>query len=784
MMAKADLLINYKSVNIETAKVAISLYSRCKGIAQQYAITLEIINAQCRIAQALRLIIVPNRDQARVRASYILESQAAEYMNIEEREKAGVEKTNSGLCILEMHNADSAQLIRAEKLLASGQQLKKDPVDWAYSEFNLGVCRRNLAVEQRSTSEQFQMAWNNFKRADRVFAKNGGLPDNLSLPQNLAQTVRLWTTQLIHERLVADIKKRLPEIPRKFHEQLDSDAVGTASAIRSNPESYGLLEPPDWSIEPCGDDLLTDERSISLHTLNTTIDSDPGSYTALSLKWERHRLRKMFKSEPCLDQDAVDSLEHAWRMEDYERFFIHGRTLIGADSYTAVESYVELLLRLAWCLEYFRISWQNSDIERLLLRNESTFRFLACELGVLGRWEDCFKTLEMSRGLISSRTLQIVDATVVHNPGISANWFHVTHSPRATLIAGCREIDDTIDYFGHVFPDLPGRKLAQLFSSTSTKELGLLTAQLANSRKATLRAADRIERLLEPVANYILDVAMRGTCMVLPGGYYQCFPMASIRARNGRALLELLDVATAPSRTIALSSRRGWDFGSVTTVIAHEVPGLQRLKYAAIEPGVIRACERWEVVETPSTPTDAFECIASTDFLHFSGHSSARYDPLDSALLLNGGSIDVSHILDSPNTLRHCILSSCQSGLSHNLTRVDEFLSIQSAFFYRGCTSVIATLWPVGDFLSLCFAARFYSYLADIPTLNARSWRMAFRASVHWLRTSRTAEVKRLLAQLGISNEFPPSLMAAPHDALPFAELYSWGAFSLMTRVE
>ncbi len=591
MMKRADSLINFKSVPIETAKVAVNLYSKCRGIAERYAVALEIVNAQCRIAQVFRLIIVPNRDEARVRASLILESQAAQYLNIDERAKAGVEKTNSALCVLEMHNPSMAQLMRAEELLVSGQQLKKAPLDWAYSEFNLGVCRRIIAVESGDTSEQFRIAWKNFSRAARVFNKNGGLPNTLSLPQNLAQTVRLWTAQLVREIMTAEIKNRLPEIPPEFHELLDSDAVGAASAIRSNPDSYGFLEPPDWSIEPRADDILADERRISISALNAAIDTDPESYTAYSLKWERHKLQAMVKPEPCLDQDAADSLGHIWRLEDYERFFINGRTLIGASSSIGAENYVELLLHLASCLQYFRANWQNLDIERLLLRNQSTFRFLACELATVGRWEDCFKTLEESRGLASSRTLQIEGSTVVHDPSIPVDWYHVTHSPRATIIAGCRETEDKVDYFGHVFPDLPGRRLAQHFSSMSSIELGLLTAQMANRKEATLCAADRIERLLEPVANYILDATVHGTCVILPGGYYQCFPIASLRTGNGCALLELLDVATAPSRVVALSQGRGWDFESVRTIIAYEVPGLQRLEYAT-NGKLLRRCLR------------------------------------------------------------------------------------------------------------------------------------------------------------------------------------------------
>ncbi len=144
----------------------------------------------------------------------------------------------------------------------------------------------------------------------------------------------------------------------------------------------------------------------------------------------------------------------------------------------------------------------------------------------------------------------------------------------------------------------------------------------------------------------------------------------------------------------------------------------------------------------------------------------------------------MNDILNSPITVRHCVLSSCQSGLSHNLVMADEFLSVQSAFFYRGCTSVIATLWPVGDFLALCFAARFYSCLADTQTLNALMWRKAFRATVHWLRTSPVSRVKLLLDRLGVSYELPGSVRLAPDDSLPFANFYSWGAFSLMSRAE
>lgn len=111
--------------------------------------------------------------------------------------------------------------------------------------------------------------------------------------------------------------------------------------------------------------------------------------------------------------------------------------------------------------------------------------------------------------------------------------------------------------------------------------------------------------------------------------------------------------------------------------------------------------------------------------LHIAAHADVSADrPWLAGFHLEAGGVDSESGLLQPTHLRAhdllnqelsariAVLSACESGVGR-LAQGEGVIGISSAFLMAGCWSVVSTLWPVDDAVTVDFMLHFYDALAD-----------------------------------------------------------------------
>ncbi|MFE3442545.1 CHAT domain-containing protein [Nocardia sp. NPDC059180] len=750
------------------------LYGRCAGIARRYNIDDNEILCESRLGQILKYLIVPNRDEARKRGAELLERCADEYLRIRNRGAAGIELTNASLLILEMHNPSFAKLARARKILERGKSLKsKNTVDWAYSEANIGLCERMLA---NSDPDKLKLAHKRFRSAERVFQRHDqGESFEYYFLSNTAEVLIDWWDSMRKQNIKKLILSNLDNLPSPYLDTAGSDPVLIYNALHSNHAAFGFESIPDWANSPVDPTPIDPELSSPSEVLER-IQSELSRYNANSgnyahLIWKAYELSASIFGHTEPSEQLLETLISTFEQGEVELFFIRSRKIVGQCPAHS-ETYHRILVLLCRSMQYIRNKWSERDIERFLRRNPVSFRFIACELAEREDWHWSFQILEQSRGLTSGRMTRYRAIPEVSDP--QRVWIHLTHSPKATYCIA-RYFDGTAETtVGERFESLSGANLAELFSSYD----GLLSTQLRNASSKTRAAVQKVMDATKPISQWIITITGNRNPTILPGGYYQSFPIATQVYLESLARTMDTRAAVAPSLTACSNN---WHPGSSSIqkfgiCSAHDVAGTAALFWAQQEEAVIRSSlPHLDCSTITGTSVDLVREIENLDAIHFSGHSQAGADPLDSSVILHGGSLSAREILQLDLTLHACVLSSCQSGLSLNFDRQDEHLSLQSAFFYAGTTVVIGTLWPVRDIVAFTFGFLLYRSLPDCSYDIER----AFFIAVRRLQELTVEELKALLSELGIE---PPESTSTLEglDTLAFPAFHDHGAYALM----
>jgi len=382
------------------------------------------------------------------------------------------------------------------------------------------------------------------------------------------------------------------------------------------------------------------------------------------------------------------------------------------------DRYLVLLRRVVECILVIRATWFAQDVERLLMRRPFAFRFAACELGRLGHWEDGFRLLEATRGIVSSRSADLPLHSDEADPISNAmSWLHISNSPRAAYVF----VFQDGSYFGREFDELGGKELTAEFVNLTRG--GLLVDQ-DDDRTLAKTSALRISKLLEPIADWI-DEQCGDRVVLLPGGYFQAFPLWACGRLGDSWLAGRKLISTAPSRAIAIRSAKSGNalmtFRTLAVQHASSAPGSKPLKWSECEPSAISdVAQSYLSVETfYASHKSLVASLQSADAVHFTGHSSADLDPHKSALITYGEPLTVREILDASVSSSVVVLGSCQSALARNAQRQDEMLSIQTAMFYSGAKCVVGTSWPIIDPAGFVFTVKFYESLAYPKKLGA-----------------------------------------------------------------
>jgi CHAT domain-containing protein len=183
----------------------------------------------------------------------------------------------------------------------------------------------------------------------------------------------------------------------------------------------------------------------------------------------------------------------------------------------------------------------------------------------------------------------------------------------------------------------------------------------------------------------------------------------------------------------------------------------------------------------------ALQAVPIASMFHFSGHGCYDWNsPLGSHLSLAGGdTLALGDLFDEtirlPDT-ELVVLSACETSITDPDDLADEYLGIASGFIFTGTSSVISTLWSVGDLSSSILIERFYRLHLD----SGLSPEAALRQAQIWLRDMTAAELTHHLGRLrrqrgsGYENVSAAWRRFAAMDprVKPYDHPYYWAAFT------
>lgn len=679
------------------------------------------------LATLITYAILPDRDEARRHASRIFYSAGDQFLAAKDKKSAAISFTNSALCTLELFYPTKEELWSAHKTLSVTREWRqKGSVDSAYNNFQFSLATKKLVdIGEKSPSpEIFQKILRGFDRANQLFHRHDHAFDVGTYHRNIVETLTTWLNwqRSITER---DCANSIPELAPLHNQWPTASNQQLVSTLRVNPSALGFDQTPSWvpqqstilrqSIDqlPRLDDRLDAARNFA--------HSHPDASDELELGINRLRsILAPLRGQPPL---PFDELEAIWATKDYETYVSRGLQVLSVSAIAKETShkYGQALSRIREAILSMRLAWPEERLHKLLRRYPSELRFTACELGRLQLWEDAFHLLELTRGLIASNS-----ASLTHSENMTSAseddfmWIHLTHSPAGAYAIGTQ----SGRYFGAEFPQLSGSILASLFSGFHPP--GLLSP--GRSRETRGDSVARISAALIPIAEWILNQNSK-TVVLQPGGYFQAFPIWSVGAMPDAIERGDIFLFQVPSQSLSANK-------SNPTVPCRNSISVQEaaaVPYQNLLPQAEKECS-W-IVETASlswtssleaaTPGSILHAAMDNDFVHFAGHSSSHHDPLQSALHTYAGPLTVEKILSSPTKAQLIVLGSCESGLPQNFQLQDEYLSVQSAFWYSGVNYIAGTHWSVGDRAAAAFATAFYGTLfakisdEDLPVSHA-----------------------------------------------------------------
>jgi CHAT domain-containing protein len=228
----------------------------------------------------------------------------------------------------------------------------------------------------------------------------------------------------------------------------------------------------------------------------------------------------------------------------------------------------------------------------------------------------------------------------------------------------------------------------------------------------TARAQLRMSSLYSLVWAPLGDaLSAAGRVIVVPHAQLGSLPFAAL-LDGDEAVGQRYELAVAPSARLAL---RGLVRPMRQPRSAVALAESSRLPQAAVEARFVSAlfADSQALIDEKATLATLSGSIAGADVVHFACHAEFRGDsPMFSALHLHDGplTVEAAERLDlQPGII---VLSACETGLA-DVGNGDEMVGLVRAFLIAGAARVLASLWPVGDKITLLFMTSFYGALRD-----------------------------------------------------------------------
>jgi len=135
--------------------------------------------------------------------------------------------------------------------------------------------------------------------------------------------------------------------------------------------------------------------------------------------------------------------------------------------------------------------------------------------------------------------------------------------------------------------------------------------------------------------------------------------------------------------------------------------------------------------------------MASCHIAHLACHGTASINPLDSALVLHDGRLQIDALMRVPfANAKIAFLSACQTA-QINPAEPDESIHMASAMLFAGFQSVVGTLWSIRDSDAPQVAESFYRHLVKDGHIEfseaaaalhktVKNWRSSGVSSLRW----------------------------------------------------
>ncbi|USC16246.1 CHAT domain-containing protein [Rhodococcus sp. 11-3] len=710
--------------------------------------------------------------------------------------ESAIERTNAAVCILEKTFLTDEDLEEAKSCL-DFSFIHKIPhtVDWAHSEFNLGLYYKRLRTRDNEARSD------NLRRAKDLMTRSMTFLENHGEYQHLSAAIALGQVEFfLYEAVVAlrkeeVIRNHIDELPYNIWAIAENSPLDVAGILESNPSALGLANCPDWyDVDECetADDNTKAQITDFLEMLADRIDRDPSVdwSTASGARLIRAKLNWVIEKSAANYNALENELLNSHDTDPESRYYFGTEFAWQGNRHLQRPPSLNALRTIA---SYYTSVIAGRDLDRLepfIRSRPPQIRFIACQLCDHGLWEEAFFLLEATRlvlhaPLLTSRApeasgeLQRNDISVLH----------LTHSPDATYIIARTTTDVGPKFSGRRVEEFSGKYLVRLVSSFSQDEFGLLNAQQPGAQGQLSRSIERSMAALNQIAASMEEIAVDRTgLLIVTGGLYATLPITSaISARSNKHSF----VAVIPSfRTLRNDNlRKSPSDASVSLFSAANVENEETLPNADSEIELVANIWR-EVKNSVKYSTDArsrpfLESAENSDILHFSGHSHAHnWDPRESTIALDDKSVSVRDLLNEVHAMSSLtVLSSCQSAQTNTVTIPDEFLGIQTGFLYAGSRFVVGSLWPVLDASAPSLMARFHWHLAHSSFIDIESVSHALREAQSWMRAATISDIEQLYAEFGMRWNRPGGMVGFDENTQVFKHPRNWAGFYIASRV-
>jgi CHAT domain-containing protein/tetratricopeptide (TPR) repeat protein len=328
---------------------------------------------------------------------------------------------------------------------------------------------------------------------------------------------------------------------------------------------------------------------------------------------------------------------------------------------------------------------------------------------------------------------------------------------------------------------------------------GLLLAQSTDllRRRRLLPAA--LERLgeMQPLARPIADALTHSpanTAIVIPTGLLGLIPLHAIPMSTDKAgvLDDIGEIHLTPSAAVYAGCRKRANAPAYHHLVGvadpqnslPPLPGTQAELAAmrsVFEPGVPAAY----AVGSEATRSWLLQHIDQASHLHLGCHGSSTLNDASGGRLnlANDAELTMDDLIDGRlSRCRLAVGSSCQSGHYNMAEAPDEFTGLPAGFLQAGAACVVVSLWQVDDRATAVLMTRFYELLDPCGTGAPVSPVTALKSARTWIRNLTTDQLNSF-----IQTHQPLANLFADHEAkshpgdqetYPYAKPQHWAAFT------